>query len=219
MLRFEKLVPVTAPVIVLLNTLGPIISGIWLVILGQWKLVLVSFIVTALFAARLLGIALLPQIALAAPGIYFAKQQNKALTYLFSGLSHLYAAALIVVWSTVVLSYFAPSNAPNAAGTAAPYLIWAYGVAVSPWTYMALHENRSGDSLAPLFCFFLQLGFIGAVLAILLLGASVEAGGLVILGAMAIALCAVIPIAGHQMLLAGAYQALDEKVNSLTGRQ
>lgn len=214
---FERLIKLAAPVIIFLNTLGPIISGIWLIVLGEWKLVIVSFLVTAFFAAKLIGLALLPQIAIIAPALYFAKQLNRILTYFFVALSHLYAAALMVGWSVLALYYFVPANVLHSFNTAAPHLIWAYGIAVSPWTYIAMHESGNNDSLAPIFCFFIQIGFIAAIIAILLFNNSLIVGGYLILGTMLIAVGVIIPFAGHQMLVAGASEALDEKINKIRG--
>src|ERR1039458_8887908 len=106
MRAFERFIKLVAPVIVFLNTLGPVIAGIWLLFLGEWKLVLISFLATALLASKLIGLALVPQVAIAGPAFYFAKRRNRILTYFFIFLSHLYAAALMVGWSVMVLDYF-----------------------------------------------------------------------------------------------------------------
>lgn len=213
---FERLVKLATPVIIFLNTLGPIIAGLWLIVLGEWKLVVVSFLVTTLIAVKLIGLALLPQAAIFVPTFYFAKKHNKILTYFFATLSHLYAAALMVAWSVSALYYFAPTNSLHSFNTGAPHLMWAYCVAASPWTYIAMHDSGDNDSPAPTFCFFLQIGFIAAIVAILLFDAPLIVGGYIILGAMLIALGVIIPLAGHQLLTVGAYQALDEKIDFLS---
>src|ERR1035437_9682233 len=160
---FERLVILVLFPVNFLSTVGAIIAGIWLIVIGEWKLVLVSFFGTTL-SSMLIGFALLPQFAIAVPARYFAKRHNQILTYFFAALSQLYAAALIVIWSASVLYYFAPTNTLHSFSTTAPYLFWAYGVAVSPWTYLVIQDSGDNDlqapmfSYAPLFSLFLQIG-------------------------------------------------------------
>ena len=217
MRAFERFIKLVAPVIMFLNTPGPVIAGIWLLFLGEWKLVLISFLATALLAPKLIGLALVPQVAIAGPALYFAKRHNRIRTYFFLFLSHLYAAALMVGWSVMVLDYFTPATgAVRAANSAAPYLLWAYGVATAPWTYLTLHDASENASPAQFLCFSLQLGYIAAALATYVLGANLVFSAVLIAGAILLGLCIVVPLAGHQLLLEGAYQSLGETVDRLT---
>ena len=230
MRQIERFIKLFAPVQFFMNTLGPVIAAIWLLTLGEWKLVLVFFIVTAFFAPKILAIALIPKVVIGMMALRYATAHNRLLTHLFVLLSQLYAAALMVVWSITALNYFAPTGgALHTFSSAAPYLLWAYGVATAPWTYLTMYctgkddelnvfENSEDLSLVQFLVFFLQIGTIAAVLGILLLDVSITIGDSLIIGVMLIGVCAVVPLAGHQMLHRGALQSLGQTVERLTRR-
>jgi hypothetical protein len=230
MRQIERFIKLFAPIQFFMNTLGPVIAAIWLLALGEWKLVLVFFVATTFLAPRVIAIALIPHAVIGMTALRFATAHNRFLTYLFVLSSQLYTAALMVVWSTTALNYFAPpGDTLHTFNSAAPYLLWAYGVATAPWTYLTMYrtgkddelnvfENSEDVSLSQFLCFFLQIGAIAAVLAILLFGASLTIGDSLIIGVMLIGVCAVVPLAGHQMLHRGALQSLGETVERLTRR-
>lgn len=74
---------------------------------------------------------------LAGPGIYFTKRGITIGVYFFGFLASLYTYALMTGWCGAVAFYFL-DGAPPAAFW--PLLIWAYGVATSPWGYMACRQ-------------------------------------------------------------------------------
>ena len=91
--------------IVLLNSLGFIISAIWLLVIGQWGSV-VAGIVIAMVAPTLLAFAVLPGVLLAGPAVYFG---NKGLTigvYFFGFLASIFIYVLITTWCGGVTFYF-----------------------------------------------------------------------------------------------------------------
>jgi hypothetical protein len=85
-----------------------------------------------------LGLALMPSVALSAPGVYFAKRGITIGFYFFGFLSSVYTYVLIAAWCGGVTYYFL-NDAPT--GAFWPLLIWAYGVATAPWTYMAQQDG------------------------------------------------------------------------------
>lgn len=147
--------------ILLLNFFGFIGSAVWLLIIGEWRSV-VAGIVTSMVAPTLLGLALLPGIALTAPAIYFAKRGLTIGVYIMGLLSSMYTYALISAWCGAITYYYLDHAAPKAFW---PLLIWSYGVATAPWSYMAQRDQSVPSLLA---AFFTQAGFIVVMVAVAL---------------------------------------------------
>jgi hypothetical protein len=139
--------------ILLLNLFGFIGSAIWLLILGEWRSV-VAGLVISVAAPFFLGLAALPTVLLGGPGIYFAKRGITIGVYFFGFLASVYIAALISAWCGAVTFYFLNGATKQAFW---PLLVWSYGVATSPWTYMAQKDESVGSMLA---AFFAQAAFI-----------------------------------------------------------
>jgi hypothetical protein len=164
--------------IVVLNGLGFIVSGIWLLVIGQWSSV-VGGILTALLAPFLLGLAMLPNVPLALAGVYFGKRGLTIALYFFCFLSAVYIAVMITAWCGGVTFNFLRNVPANAFW---PMLIWSYGVATSPWTYMAQKDQSEGSFLA---AFFTQAAFI-VMMVSLALGADLATGAQVFALVMAV---------------------------------
>ena len=111
--------------IVVLNFFGFIISGIWLLVLGQWRSVVVGFLIS-MVAPFVLGVAILPGMIFHGPTVYFAERRVIIGVYFFGFLSSVYIYTLITAWCTGVTFYFL-RDAPSHAFW--PLLIWSYGVA------------------------------------------------------------------------------------------
>jgi hypothetical protein len=213
MRAFDRFVKLVTPVIMFLNAAGPVIAAIWLVILGHWQLVVVIFLIKVFVAPQVLPFALMPQVGIAATAMYFAKKQNRIFTYLIVGLAHLYAAALMSVWAIGTLALFASaSGTSQATSTLTPYLLWAYGIATAPWTYLIMRDVSETVSPAQVLCFFQQIGCVAAMLVMLLAGASLMVGGGLIATTTLLSLVLIVPTAGYEMLRSGAFQVLEEKV-------
>jgi hypothetical protein len=75
--------------IVILNVFGFIVSGIWLVVIGQWKSV-VAGIAVSIIAPTFLAFAMMPGMLIAGPGIYFANRGVTIGVYVFGFLSRTY---------------------------------------------------------------------------------------------------------------------------------
>jgi hypothetical protein len=81
----------------LLNLLGGIISGIWLVILGEWSEIFrgILFMVVSGFV---ISIALMPSLLFAAPAALAIQEGKKLLGMFFGSLSVMYTFALMTIW-------------------------------------------------------------------------------------------------------------------------
>jgi hypothetical protein len=151
-----------------LNLFGFVGSAIWLLIIGEWRSVVAGLFIT-IAAPFFLGLAILPSLALTGPSVYFAKRGITIGVYFFSFLASIYIAALITAWCGGITFYFL-SNVPSHGFW--PMLIWSYGVATSPWTYMAQKDDSIGSMLA---AFFAQVAFIVMMLS-MAFGANLEVG-------------------------------------------
>ncbi len=147
--------------IVVLNFFGFIVSGIWLLVIGQWGSVVAGFIVS-IFAPFFLGFAVLPGMLFTGPMTYLAGRKVTIGVYFFGFLTSVYMYLVIATWCSGITFYFMHDAPPRAFW---PLLIWSYGVATSPWSYMA---QRDQSIASILFAFFAQVAFIVMMLSILL---------------------------------------------------
>jgi len=155
----------------LFNAFGGIVAGIWLAILGEWGAIGWGF-AAMIFSTFGISLALMPGIAFAAPAAYFGERDNTVPMYFFILLSSLYTVAVIAAWSGFVLYFFA-----NRADSSSliPLLLWSYGVATGPFSYMASKEQQGGGgegfgSMAA--TFFAQVGYIVMILMVLFMRVS-----------------------------------------------
>lgn len=155
----ETLVNIFLLPIMILNVFGFFGSSIWLLVIGQWRSV-VAGIFVFFISNFVLGLALMPGLLVGAPGIYFAKRRITIGVYLFGFLSSLYTYVLITAWCGAITFYFL-HDAP--AGAFWPLLIWAYGVATAPWTYMAQRDESIAAFIAT---FFMQVAYIVMMVAL-----------------------------------------------------
>jgi hypothetical protein len=146
--------------IVILNIFGFIGAAIWLLVIGQWTSVIAG-IAISIAAPFFLGLALLPTMILAVPSVRFAERGFTIGLYFFTFLSSVYVALLITGWSGAITFYFL-KDAPSYAFW--PLLIWSYGVATSPWTYMAQRDDGVASVMA---AFFAQAAYVVMMIAII----------------------------------------------------
>ena len=154
--------------IVFLNVFGLVGAFIWLLVIGEWKAVLIG-VALMISAPFFLGLALLPTLLLAMPLEFFARRGFSIGVYLFSFLTGVYVCALITAWSAGVTFNFLHSTTGKVFW---PMLIWSYCVVTSPWTYMA---QKDGSDASVLTAFFIQAAFIVMMIA-LAFGADLKAG-------------------------------------------
>jgi hypothetical protein len=140
--------------IMLLNTFGGIVAGIWLAILGEWW-ALGTGAVLLLVSMFGLSFVLMPGILVfGMPGAYLLSR-GSVLAYPFALLSSLYTFAVMTVWSVWVFNlYMQYADARSFF----PLLLWSYGTATGPWTYMASKERDNTASTVSAFA--AQLGYI-----------------------------------------------------------
>jgi len=108
------------------------VSGIWLLVIGEWKVVIVGFIFS-LFSFYLLCLILIPPLCLGKSVASYIKKGQIIKGIFFSILIALYMTLFIGLWREIIFFQFfmAYDN------TALPVFLWSYGVAVGPWALFA----------------------------------------------------------------------------------
>jgi hypothetical protein len=163
----SKVAAAFAPIgglLLLLNALGGIVSGIWLAVIGEWWALGVGLL--GLFASHfLVSILLMPGLLIAAPAAALSERGRQGPAMVLAGLSSLYTATLIAAWGVGILYFFASRATPH---SVIPLLIWSYGVANGPWSFLASKDQQAGgNEYSAMATFFLQVGYVVAIALIL----------------------------------------------------
>ncbi len=137
----ETLVTLITLPIGFLNFGGGIVAGIWLIIVGKWMLV-VGALISTVISTWILGLLMMPTLLLAAPIASERVQKSKLLVFILGGLSNLWTYLLMLLYG-VGSFMFILGNYDG--GMILPYLLLAYSVATSPWTYMAQGESQANN--------------------------------------------------------------------------
>ena len=141
----------------LLNLLGGVVGGIWLIFIGQWHIFFLGIAIAAFgsFAASLL---LAPGLGAMALGLMALERDRNLIGWLMMSLNGLWTGLIILVWE---VSMFVTFGHRVTSSDAIPVWLWAYGAATGVWSYMASKEQQSdGGSAAPLQAFAAQIAFL-----------------------------------------------------------
>jgi hypothetical protein len=136
----EALLAVISVPLLLLNLLSGIVAGIWLILLGDWRIVVGGFIY-AFAGVFLISLAIAPGLIFAAPAA-MAAQKGRSVLALVLGLPSLLWTYLPLFGSCFLFMKYA---AQTHDGSILPYLLWAYSTALAPWSYMAQKEQQAGN--------------------------------------------------------------------------
>lgn len=132
----EKLIAVSLVPIVALNILGGITGGIWLLVLGEWKLVLIAVLVGVAFPFAYSAIILF-QTPLAGLTLHLREKNRNVLASAIGFISMLIGHAINLAWVTLV--FFLALKYSEGQNVIA-YLLFGWEVAVGPFQYMARGE-------------------------------------------------------------------------------
>lgn len=141
--------------IIILNILGGIIGGIWLMILGEWNLVFYA-ILSLICSTFIISLALSPSLLFAFFLTKAIENKNFVLVYIMGILNNIWTYLVMTIWSAgsffFVLTYYEVGNIW-------PYLLIGYSISTGPFAYMASKEGP--DSTGSIIgVFFLCLGVI-----------------------------------------------------------
>jgi len=123
-----------------LNTFAGILSGIWLLFKGQWRVFLGGFL-ASFTMPYWWSIVALPGVGLTMLTLKFVRaHKNKLLVSTLLFISGLYDSLLILSWVGGVF-LFALDWSSRGSGILIPMLLGGYSVATSPLAYMASYET------------------------------------------------------------------------------
>lgn len=135
---FEKIIKLTTVPIMFLNFFGGIVGGIWLLIIGGWRLVLLAFFVILIspYIFGLIYLILSPLVLLAT---YFANKKKALLMMVFAFVNMLATSIINLTWVIWVISVALQLNDQGL--PLLPLVLGGYAVATGPFTYMASKES------------------------------------------------------------------------------
>ena len=136
--------------IIFLNLLGGIVAGIWLIIIGEWGLVIWAVLFTIL-STWIVSLLLMPGLLLALPLTWAIEKRKYFLLYIFGPLNIVWTYVVMTAWCVISFMYVLNNYE---SGSIWPYLLLGYTVATGPWTYMASKEgpDATGSIMGAFFC-------------------------------------------------------------------
>lgn len=163
---FGKIFGVLTVPLVLINIVGIIVAGIWLAILGKWKLI-GGGIAASFISGYGLGMAMMPGLLFVMPAAVFFEKGQRLVAHFFGALSQLYTIVILTVWCMGVLYSFVKQADSS---SIVPILLWSYGVAMAPISWLAQKERD--NEYTTISTFFAQVAYILVILAILFIKVS-----------------------------------------------
>jgi hypothetical protein len=173
-----KILEILSVPIMLLNMVGGIVGGIWLAIIGEWRLIGIGLFLFFTFH-WILSIIMIPSMLISRVALYFLEKKNK-IAYLFGYLVQVYTNILII--GTCIFAFFICSRFYNGDidFNYIPYLLWSWGMALGPWQFFASKEPHNEFSAVTLFSasifyflflisIFINLGLAWIILIIFLI--------------------------------------------------
>lgn len=169
---FLGLLTLTFSSLAILNFTSGIIAGIWLLILGEWQLVLFGFIL-GFIMPWVYSIASIPQFLILPLLVKFGEKGHKFLFSLFGFILSLYNNFLLGAWVTTIFGIMIQFHI-----NPIPTWLWGYATIMGPIGYMASKEDRdsTGTLLGALFC---QVSYIILTFCYYYLGSETLGYGLV----------------------------------------
>lgn len=138
-----------------MNAFGGIVAFIWLIIAGEWSIVIFGLI--AIFTSHfLIAILFMPSLGIDLIGMFFYKSKmTRILAYPFFYIGAGLNSIIICIWAFVVYNFALQESETSVAKFA--LTLWAYGVTTGPIQWMATKEPA--DSVGTtLMVFFTMLG-------------------------------------------------------------
>jgi hypothetical protein len=141
--------------IMILNFSGGIIGGVWLCVAGHWSTVGAG-IVAIIASTFIVGLALMPGLLFAAPAAAALEHKRFLVGGTLGILSLAWTMAVASIWCVGSFILILPDER---AGSLWPYVLWSYGVATGPWTYLSSRESQADpNSNSWITTFFVCLG-------------------------------------------------------------
>jgi hypothetical protein len=129
----------------ILNVFGGVVSGIWLAILGKWRILGVGLLMAVLMPMAY-AVLSLPSMGLGLVVANLGKRCSTVLCAIVAFPASLYSLAIVGCWVFFVFGYFIQQSAP---GSHIPMILWSYSVSMAPLGFMASKEDS--DNPGPVF--------------------------------------------------------------------
>jgi hypothetical protein len=143
--------------LLLINVLSPAVAIVWLGIIGEWKVILVSFLIY-ISSPAILGFLLILSFPLVLPIPFLIKHKDKfipkILFYSLSSISILWPYVLMYVWTVLIFNFMFSIGKFSIV----PFMLLSYSLSVAPWYYMARQERDSPSAIMS--CMFLSVASI-----------------------------------------------------------
>lgn len=150
----------------ILVKLGGIVACIWLLARGDWRLVVLGFLL-GIVMPWAMTIASLPSMGLAALLFGANDSPNRSTVAVFGFVFALWDGIQIAAWTAYVFFLFTGRIVP---GATVPLLLWTYSTIMAPLAYMASKEPE--DSPGTVLGILLALAIYVVLLVTYLVGAS-----------------------------------------------
>ena len=162
--------------LVFMNIFGGVISGIWLAVLGEWKAIGMGVILIIVSAIGL-GFVLMPSLIFALPATRAIEAGKNSLAAFLGGLTMIYTGVVMLCWAIIIFVYYYKASDSS---SLIPMLFWSYGVATAPWSHMAKSDQQAGNNFSAIPVFFLSIGYLVMIIAVLIVGPSLLASTIIL---------------------------------------
>lgn len=137
-----------------------IISGVWLAILGIWKVIFIG-ILLGFLGRHFISILCILSSLFMFLGVTAIKRDRKLLGIFLSYVHILYIFTLMATWCIFVSMLFIDFDNQK---LLAPLLIWSYSIAFQPWKSLAWDDYRSGNEFLGLVLFITEMSYIVGII-------------------------------------------------------
>jgi hypothetical protein len=127
-----------------LNLFGVLTGAILLAVLGKWSLLGVGLI-GMFFSSSVIGFALMPGTLINLAAFPFIGKRIWFLGFPFLVMGAIYSNVIVGVWCVGVVAFFVEKAG---AGATVPALLWAYGVSISPLSYLTQRSGPDNSGFA-----------------------------------------------------------------------
>jgi hypothetical protein len=157
---FGSIIGLLLGAILLLNFFAPLIAGVWLAVLGEWRLIWLG-VGYMMIGALVLSLLLLPGMIFGMGAIAAGTIRNRFLLIL-AGIPAMAWTYVVAIGSCAVM-LATVSDYIDWGDDSIPYLAWGASVSVAPWAFMAAKDAQSGgDSWAGMTAGFLNIACISS---------------------------------------------------------
>ncbi len=153
----EKIISATTVPIMILNFFGAFIGGIWLLFLGEWKLVLGALIFSFIFPS-VYGLIVMPLLPLDFLMFKLIEKDKKKSAMVIGFIANMLTTTVNLSW-VVAAFIFVTRTFEHNGNNPIPYVLYFWEIALGPFQFMASKEppNSIGTYVG---LYLLQISYI-----------------------------------------------------------